>query len=156
MTPKLNVWLLQKEKRHVKGRTIKVLVLRDQHNKIRRVAKSKIEQDKLLEWYEEYNKKLKIEELPVSKELRKKLTLIVDNVRKHGFFHRMMFYGIYKNPKEREWRYRRYECFKTTPWDAVEMIRVKSYFKAWYPKTDIGIFVFHKNKVKMYYLDSSR
>jgi len=138
----------------VKGRTIKVLVLRDERGAVKRVAKSKIEQDKLLEWYEAYNKKLRIEELPVSKELRKKLTLIVDNVRKHGFFHRVIFYGITRNKVTNESQYKRHEIFKSTPWDAVEMIRVKSFFKSHIPKSNLGIYYYDNHKLYMYPLDS--
>ena len=93
MAPKLKVWRLQSEERHVKERAIRVLVLRDEHGAVKRVAKSISEEAELKRWYRNYNHRTKTEESPVSKKLREKLASAKRRFREQGFSHGMSCYG---------------------------------------------------------------
>lgn len=139
MTPKLNVWRLQSEKR----RGITVLVLRDQHGNVKQVAKGLSEQAKLKKWWEIYNKTIKTQELPVSKKLRRKLASDIDDFRKRGFIHSIINYGIRLNRKTGKREYKRMEVLKATPWTHDTVAKVRKFFKLHPPKSNLGVYAYH-------------
>lgn len=131
----------------MKGRTMRVLVLRDEHGALKRVAKSIPEQAELKRWYQIYNKRTRTEELPVSKKLRMKLTLVIGKLKKQGFVYRELCYGIVRDRRTGKREYRRMEVFKATPWTRRERFRIWSFFKEHVPKNNLGIYVIHQNKL---------
>lgn len=150
LAPKLKAMRLQYERRNAKGRKIRVLALRDQHGTLKRVARSKSEQDELEEWWQDYNRKLKFEELPVSKKLRTELALVRENLRKQGFIYSHLWYGTTKRKGTRKSQYKYLIIFKATRWTAIEAARVTAFFRRHIPKTDLGIFVYHNKKLHMW------
>jgi len=150
LIPKLKVWRLQYEERHVKGRTIRVLVLRNEHGTIRRVAKSVFEEADLKRWYLKYNKTTRTEDLPVSKRLREKLALVKRKLREQGFIYRELCFGTTRNRKTGKWDYKRVEVFKASPWTRRERQRIWYFFKVHIPKENLGIYVIRQNKLYRY------
>jgi hypothetical protein len=157
LTPKLNVWRLQAEKRYVriKGerQAIIALVLRDQHGKVKQVAKDSFEQARLKRWYRLYNQRTKTEDLPVSKKLRKEIASVKRKLMKEGFTHRELCYGTTLNRRTGEREYKRMEVFKKTAWTRRERGRIWYFFKAHMPRSSLGIYVIKQNKLYMYPLD---
>lgn len=151
---KLNIWRLQSEKRYVKingkGQSITVLALRNQHGILKGVTKDPSEQSELRKWYRKYNRTIKTEDLPTSKKLRKKLTLIIGDLRERGFIHREICFGTARNRKTGKHQYKRMEVLKATPWTRRERHRIWNFFKIHVPKSNLGIYVLHQNKLYMY------
>ena len=108
-----------------------------------------------MDFWEKYNAKLKFEELPSSKALREKLASQRKWLMKQGFIYGHIWCGTTINRVTHERRYKHLVIFKATPWTAVEIVRMDSFFHRHIPKTDLGIFVFHNKKLYMYSPDST-
>lgn len=150
MNPKLNVWRLETEKRQVDGHPVRVLVLRDQHGTVKRVAESYFEREEVKKWWRNYNRRIRIEDLPVSKRLRKKLTTIIEKLRREGFIYREISVGTTRNRKTGKREYKRIEVFKQTPWTRAEFFRIHEFFKKHIIKSNLGIFLVRDNKLYMH------
>jgi len=117
MNPRLNVWRLVRETRLVNGvPAINVLTLRDPRGKIMRTASTRSEEEELEKWWRAYEKKTNIEDIPVSKTLRKRLHAAIVRLNKLGFKYRMRFGGWRRNLERGGWEYCRWQAYKTTPW----------------------------------------
>ena len=141
MKPKLNVWRLARETRLVNGvPAIRVLTLRDEHGKVVRTASTRSEEKELESWWSAYERKIRIEDLPVSKVLRKRLRSAVTRLKERGFKYRMSFGGVRVNRERGGWEYCRWEVYKATPWKRTEYERVNALFYGRYVKEPLGLF----------------
>jgi hypothetical protein len=141
MKIKLNVWRLTRETRIIDGSVaVNVLTLRDPHGKVMRTARSKAEEEELESWWKAYERKIRIEDLPVSKTLRKRLRSAIMRLKKRGFKYRMSFGGVRVNPERGGWEYCRWEVYKATPWKRSEYERMNGLFYGRYVKERIGLF----------------
>ena len=154
MNLKLNVWRLQHEKRYVKvsgeRQPITVLALRNPHDILRRAAREPSEQDKLKRLYRLYNWRTRTEDLPASKKLKKELHSVIEDLKKRGFIHPRICYGIAKNRKTGERQYKRAIILKATPWTRPERGCISDFFWEHIPKSNLGIYVYHNNKLYTY------
>ena len=141
MKPKLNVWRLARETRLVNGvPAISVLTLRDEHGKVVRTASTRSEEEELERWWRAYDRKKRIEDLPVSKTLRKRLHAAIVRMNKRGFKYRMGFGGMRVNPEKGGWEYCRWEVYKTTPWRQSDRLYFSGFFRRHSPKENLGLF----------------
>jgi hypothetical protein len=141
----------------IKGerRAIRVLVLRDPHNKSRRVAKTQFEKATLVQWYADYNSLIKTEEIPFSKKLREKLGLIAGNLRERGFIHSFVCYGTTRDKKTNQPQYKRLEILKATPWGSSEIKLVNFFFKTHIPENNLAFYVYDNRKLYTYPITES-
>lgn len=144
------MWRLETEKRQRKDGSIRVLVLKDLEGKVQRVAESFFEREEVRKWWRNYNRSLSIEELPASKRLRKKLKLMIGNLRREGFIYREVCFGTYRNWETGKHEYKRIEIYKETRWTRAEFFRISEFFKRHVLKESLGIFVINNNKLYMY------
>ena len=104
-------------------------------------------------FWREYNEAIKTEDLPTSKELRQKLALLFRDLKKKGFTHSKIFYGVVKHRKTSKGEYKRIHVFKATPWTVPEKILICDFFKTHIPKTNLGIYVYHHRRLYTYPLN---
>jgi hypothetical protein len=141
MKIKLNAWRLARETRLVDGvPAINVLTLRDPHGKVIRTARTRSEEKELEAWWKAHERKIRIEDLPVSKALRKRLRSAVVRLKKRGFKYRMSFVGVRLNPESGGWEYCRWEVYKATKWSKTEYLRMNAIFEGRYVKEPFGLF----------------
>ena len=141
MKIKLNVWRLARETRLVNGvPAISVLTLRDEHGKVVRTASTRSEEEELERWWRAYDRKKRIEDLPVSKTLRKRLHAAIVRMNKRGLKYRMGFGGMRVNSERGGWEYCRWEVYKATKWTKSEYLRMNALFYGRYVKEPFGLF----------------
>jgi hypothetical protein len=161
MKIKLNAWRLARETRLVDGvPVIDVLTLRDQHGKVMRTARTRSEEEELKAWWIARERKIRIEDLPVSKALRKRLRSAVLRLKERGFKYRISFGGVRVNPERGGWEYCRWEVYKATPWKRTEYERVNALFYGHYVKEPLGLYYIvwkdHHDELKRYRLTPSK
>jgi hypothetical protein len=139
-----------------KRRKVSVLVIRDEHGKVIRVAKSEEEKRELRSEYDKYNKNKKTQDLPVSKTLRRKITSTVAILKEHGFTHSLILYRSGTEKKTGKPLYKRMEIFKKTRWTRPEVRAFWLVFRDSVPKDDIFICVLQGKKLSKVRLNSSK
>jgi len=84
-----------------------------------------------------------------SKALRLKLASQRKWLREHGFIHSHLWFGTTVNRVTHERLYKHLVIFKATPWTAIEIVRMDSFFRRHIPKNDLGVYVIYKEKLLM-------
>ena len=150
---KLNVWRLVPEQRIVtiegQKQILDLLVLRDEHGVEKRAASDFFGKQELQKWYRDYNRKTKTEDLPASKQVRKRVALAIADLKRRGFTQRHYFYRNIWNRKKRIWEYKRWEVITPTPWKQRERGRCYEFFKTRSPNNNLTLFVLSGNKLYM-------
>jgi hypothetical protein len=151
MTCQFKVWKLKLETHVSRYKPEKIyetrLVLRDKNGRIRKVAHNENEAHTLQQWYEKYNREERLDTLLKTREIKKAVRKIKAKTRKRGFKYQLCIYGIYKNPKNGNREYRRYEIFKATPFTNWDGAKLTTFFKRNIPKSPAGVYIWHNQKL---------
>jgi hypothetical protein len=118
-----------KPKKIVKKR----LVLRDEHNRTRVVAKDPCQERKIVT----LGARIEVD------------TETCQSIMRQGFKHSIICGGILRNAVTGEREYRRYQVFKADKWTRCEVGRIHTFFKKHVPKERIGFYVLHNGNLYM-------
>jgi hypothetical protein len=109
----------------------KRLVLRDEHGKIRVVAKDPCQERRIIT----QGARIKVD--PET----------CQSIVRRGFKHSLICGGIRRNPVTGEREYHRYQIFKAEKWTRHEFGRTHTFFKRHLPKERIGFYVLHNGNL---------
>ena len=102
------------------------------------------------------NKNKKIQDLPVSKTLRREIASKVAYLKEHGFTHSLILYRSGTEKKTGKPLYKRMQIFKATKWTRQEVKTLWLFFKDNVPKDDIFICVLRGRKLSKVRLNPSK
>ena len=130
-----------------KRRLVRTLAYTDEQGIIQGEMSLKLTKDRMLRQWVRDNEKLKIEDLPKSKELREKLTTFVRDLKRRGYIQRKVIYGTVKG----NGGYRRIEVYSRNPIPRQDRSRIHHYFGTNPPQSTLTIILYQHGKFDAYY-----
>ena len=158
--PELNVYTLEtvRHYRKIQGKRklVTSLVLRDRRGEIYARGPTPYFEEELTKFWWKWNEELKIEELPISPEVRRVIASDIAKLKEHGYVRRYVRYGVVIDKRTGKGKYKRIEVYSITPLPRRIKTYIRDFFRKHIPRRTLTLLVYHHAKLETFRLRGER